>query len=92
MPNILRNQRARRIFLEEDEPEPYKEALAVAGIRGDNDAVLKRLQRFRNDLPTNQMRGQIAKLLRSDSSRSRTECELNQIVKFANQLLSREAK
>ena len=92
LPDILRNQRARKIFLDEDEPEPFKEALAVADISGDTDAAFKRLQRFRNDLATSQTKNQIAKLLRSDSSKSRTEYELNQIVKFANQLLSRAAK
>ena len=92
LPDILRNQRARKILLDENEPEPFKEALAVADISGDTDAAFKRLQRFRNDLATSQTRGQIAKLLRSDSSKSRTEYELNQIVKFANQLLSRAAK
>ena len=92
LPDILRNQSARKIFLDEDEPESFKEALAVADISGDTDAAFKRLQRFRNDLATSQTKNQIAKLLRSDSSRSRTEYELNQIVKFANQLLMRAAK
>ena len=92
LPAILSNQRARKILLDEDETEPFKEALAVADISGDTDAAFKRLQRFRNDLATSQTRGQIAKLMRSDSSRSRTEYELNQIVKFANQLLNRGAK
>ena len=92
LPDILRNQRARKILLDENEPEPFKEALAVADISGDTDAAFKRLQRFRNDLATSQTRGQIAKLLRSNSSKSRTEYELNQIVKFANQLLDRAAK
>ena len=92
LPDILRNQRARKILLDEDETEPFKEALAVADISGDTDAAFKRLQRFRNDLATSQTKTQIAKLLRSDSSRSRTEYELNQIVRFANQLLNRAAK
>ena len=92
LPDILRNQRARKILLDENEPEPFKEALAVADISGDTDAAFKRLQRFRNDLATSQTRGQIGKLLRSDTSKSRTEYELNQIVKFANQLLNRAAK
>ena len=92
LPDILRNQRARKILLDEDETESFKEALAVADISGDTDAAFKRLQRFRNDLATSQTKTQIAKLLRSDSSKSRTEYELNQIVKFANQLLNRAAK
>ena len=92
LPDILRNQRARKIFLDESEPEPFKEALAVADISGDTDAVFKRLQRFRNDLGTNQTKSQVTKLLRSDNSRSRTEYELNQIVKIANQLLKRATK
>ena len=52
LPDILRNQRARKILLDENEPEPFKEALAVADISGDTDAAFKRLQRFRNDLAT----------------------------------------
>ena len=92
LPAILSNQRARKILLDEDETEPFKEALAVADISGDTDAAFKRLRRFRNDLATSQTRVQIAKLMRSDSSRSRTEYELNQVVKFANQLLNRAAK
>jgi len=92
LPDIMRNKRARRVFFDESEPEPFKEALAVADISGDTDATFKRLQRFRNDLATSQTRGQITKLLRSDSSRGRTEYELNQIAKSANQLLSRVKK
>ena len=92
LPDILRNQRARKILLDEDETEPFKEALAVADISGDTDAAFKRLQRFRNDLANSQTKSQVTKLLRSDSSRSKTEYELNQIVKLANQLLKRAAK
>ncbi len=92
LPDIMRNKRARRVFFDENEPEPFTEALAVADVSGDTDAAFKRLQRFRNDLATSQTKGQIAKLLQSDSSRGRTEYELNQIVKFANQLLNRVKK
>ena len=90
--DIMRNKRARRVFFDESEPEPFKEALAVADISGDTDAAFKRLQRFRSDLATSQTRSQITKLLRSYSSKGRTEYELNQIVKSANQLLSRVKK
>lgn len=92
LPDIMRNKRARRIFFNESETEPFEEALAVADISGDTDAAFKRLQRFRNDLATSQTKGQITKLLQSDSSRGRTEYELNQIVKSSNQLLSRVKK
>ena len=92
LPDILRNKKARRIFFDEDEDDPFGEALAVADISGDTDATFKRLRRFRNDLATNQTKAQLGRLLRSDSSRSRTEYELNQIVKFVNQLLSRAKK
>ena len=92
LPDIMRNKRARQVFFDESEPEPFKEALAVADISGDTDAALKRLQRFRSDLATSQTKTQITKLLRSDSSRGRTEYELNQIVKFASQLLRRVKK
>ena len=92
LPDILRNQRARKIFLDEEESEPFKEALAVADISGDTDTTFKRIQRFRNELGSDQTRKQVTKLLRSDSSRSKTEYELNQIVKVANQLLKRAAR
>ena len=92
LPDIMRNKRARRIFFNESETEPFEEALAVADISGDTDAAFKRLQRFRNDLATSQTKGQITKLLQSDSSRGRTEYELNQIVKSSTQLLSRVKK
>ena len=89
LPDILRNKKARRIFFDEDEDDPFREALAVADISGDTDATFKRLRRFRSDLATSQTKAQIGRLLRSDSSRSRTEYELNQIAKSINQLLSR---
>lgn len=92
LPDILRNKKARRIFFDEDEDDPFREALAVADISGDTDATFKRLRRFRNDLATNQTKAQIGRLLRSDSSRSRTEYELNQISKSITQLLSRAKK
>ena len=92
LPDIMRNKRAKKIFFDENEAEPFEEALAVADISGDTDAVFKRLQRFRNDLATSQTKGQITKLLQSDSSRGRTEYELNQIVKSANLLLNRVKK
>ena len=89
LPDILRNKRARRIFFDEDEDDPFQEALAVADISGDTDATLKRLRRFRSDLATSQTKGQIRKLLSSDSSKGQTEYELNQIQKSVSQLLSR---
>jgi len=92
LPDILRNQRARKVFFDEDEPEPFTEALAVADLSGDTDAVFKRLQRFRNDLGTDQTKAQVIKLLRSDSSRGNTKYELEHIVTFANTLLKRANK
>ena len=92
LPDILRNKRARQIFFNENEHEPFKEALAVADISGDTDATFKRLQRFRNDLANSQTSTEIVKLLRSDSSRGQTVYELNQIGKFVSQLLNRASK
>ena len=92
LPDILRNKRARKIFFDKSESEPFREALAVADISGDTDATFKRLQRFRTDFATSQTKTQITKLLRSDSSRGRTEYELSQIMKFASQLMKRGAK
>ena len=92
LPDILSSKRARRIFFDEDEIDPFGEALAVADISGDTDKTFKRVQRFRNDLATNQTRTQIHKLLRSDSSRGKIEYELTHIVKSVNQLLDRAKK
>ena len=89
LPDIMRSKRARRIFFDESEPEPFKEALAAAEISGDTDAAFKRLQRFRNDLATSQTKTQISKLLRSKTSRGQTTYELDQIAKSVNQLLNR---
>ena len=89
LPDILRSQRARRIFLDEEEPEPFTEALAAAEMSGDTDATFKRLRRFRNELASDQARNQIVKLLRNNSSSARTRYELEQIGKSINQLLNR---
>jgi predicted transcriptional regulator len=89
LPDILRSQRARRIFLDEGEENPFKEALEVAELSGDTDAVFKRLQRFRNELGTQQTRRQIIKLLKNSQSRGNTKFELEKIVTLANQLLKR---
>lgn len=92
LPDILRNKTAKRIFFDEDEPEPFKEALAVADMSGDTDATLKRLRRFRIELANDQTKTQIQGLLRSDRSRGQTEYELQHIAKSVNQLLGRTRK
>ena len=88
LPDVLRNQRARRIFLDEED-NPFGEALAIAELSGDTDAVFKRLQRFRNDLGTQQTKRQLNQLLKSKQSRSKTKFELEKIVSVASQLLKR---
>ena len=51
--------------------------------------MFKRLQRFRNELGTQQTRRQIIKLLKNSQSRGNTKFELEKIVTLANQLLKR---
>ena len=52
LPDIMRNKRARRIFFDENEPEPFTEALAVADVSGDTDATLRDYRDFE---PTSQL-------------------------------------
>lgn len=92
LPDIMRNKRARQVFFDESEPEPFKEALAVADISGDTDAVFKQLRKFRENLANNQTKAQINKLLKSAKSRGQTRYELEKIVTVANLLLSRVKK
>ena len=92
LPDIMRNERARQVFFDKSEPEPFKEALEEANLSGDTNAAFKRLQKFRNYLVTEKVKNQIIKLLRQNSSRDRTEFELDQIAKSANKLLNRVKK
>ena len=89
LPDILSSQRSRRIFLTEEEENPFQEALAAAELSGDTDAVFKRLRRFREDLGTQQTKGQVVNLLKNEKSRGRTKYELEKIASLANQLLQR---
>jgi hypothetical protein len=92
LPDILKNKAARQVFLDQDQPEPFKEALAIADISGNTDTAYKRLNRFRNDLADTATQDQIVKLLRNDRSKGQTEYELAQIQKYVNQLLKRKYK
>ena len=92
LPDILKNKNSRKILFDEKQPEPFKESLAVADLSGDTDSSYKRLQRFRKELADKATQDQIVKLLRSTTSQARTEYELNQIVKFVNQILKRKPR
>ena len=92
LPDILNSKSARAMFFDEDEDDPFREALAIADARGDTNAVLKRLKRFRNEIATRDTKTQIGKLLKATSTKGTTEYELKQIVKLANQLLERASR
>ena len=92
LPDILKNQSARRIFLDEGESEPFREALAVAELSGDTDATYKKLRRFRTDIANVQTKRQINKLLANDSTSGKTEYELDKIARTVNQILNRARK
>ena len=89
LPAILGNRKARKIFLDEDEKDPFSEALDVADVSGDTNATYKRLERFRKELGRDDIKKQIRKLLRDAKTMGKTEYELKQITKFAGELLKK---
>lgn len=91
LPAILGNKAARKTFFDEDEEDPFKEALEIADVSGDTDAVYKRLTRFRKDLGTDDTRKQVRRLLRSSATKGKTVYELEKISKFAADLLTKGA-
>lgn len=92
LPDIMRSKRAKQVFFDESETEPFKEALAEADISGDTDEAFKRLQKFRKYLATDQTKKQIIKLLAKASTKGKTQYELDQIAKSATKLKDRVKK
>ncbi len=92
LPAIMGNKRSCKVFLDPEVEEPFEDALAIADLSGDTDAVFRRLQRFRKDLAQDTTQTQVRKLLQKDSSRGQTEYELERVVKSASQLLARNQK
>ena len=89
LPAILGNRKARKIFLNKDESDPFGEALEIANASGDTNAIYKRLERFRKDLGTVATRNQIRKLLSDSNTAGKTEFELRKISKFTSDLLKK---
>ena len=89
LPDILKNKRARRKLLDEDEDDPFGEALALAEMSGDTNKTLKQIERFHRYLGEAATKQQIRSLLRSDGTRGATEYELNQITKIIERLMKR---
>ena len=87
LPAILGNKKARRVFFDSDEQDPFGEALDIANISGDTNSTFKRLERFRKDLGTDDTRKQIGKLLRNAATKGKTEYELKRISNFVEKLL-----
>ena len=85
--DILKNKRARRKLLDED--DPFAEALALAEMSGDTNKTRKQLERFHKYLGEAPTKQQIRSLLRSDSTRGATEYELKQITKIIERLMKR---
>ena len=86
LPAILGNKKAKRIF-DQEEKEPFREAIEIADMSGDTNTTLKRLARFRTDLGTDDTRRQIRQLLRGQATRKKTEYELRKISRFVADLL-----
>ncbi len=86
---ILSNKKARGILLAEDEQDPFGEALETANISGDTDTTLKRLERYRKDLGTNETKKQIRKLLQNATTKGKTDYALRQIARLAGELRKR---
>lgn len=86
LPAILGNKKAKRIF-DQEEKEPFREAIEIADMSGDTNTTLKRLARFRTDLGTDDTRRQIKQLLRGQATRKKTEYELRKISRFVADLL-----
>ncbi len=91
LPDILRNKRATRELLDEDEDVAFNEALEIAEMSGDTNKTLKQLEKFRKYLGEDSTRRQIRNLLRSDATRGHTEYELNQIDKFIEREMQRSS-
>lgn len=87
LPAILGNRKARRVFFDSDEQDPFREALDIANISGDTNSTFKRLERFRKDLGTDDTRKQIRDLLRNAATKGKTEYELRHISNFVEKLL-----
>ena len=89
LPDILSSRRARRIFLDEEEEDPFGEALAVAEMTGDTNKTLKQIKRFRVLLGENTTSNQIRSLLRAEATKGQTEYELNHIIQFIERIKQR---
>lgn len=87
LPVVLGNKKARKIFFDKEEKEPFREAIEIADMSGDTNTTFKRLERFRTDLGTDDTRSQVRKLLRAQATRGKTEYELKQISRFVADLL-----
>ena len=90
LPAILGNKKAKKIF-DQEEKEPFHDAIEIADMSGDTNTTLRRLARFRTDLGTDDTRRQIRQLLRVQATRGKTEYELKQIAKFVADLLKGRA-
>ena len=87
LPDILGDKKARKIFLSEEENNPYNEALEIAQLSGNTDSTYKKVQRFRMDLATADTRKEIRKLLQNKNTEKKTKFELDKISKFVAELL-----
>ena len=87
--DILSNKSARTIFMDEEEPEPFVHAYAIAESRGDTNTTLKRLQQFRRLIAEDDTSQQIRSLLETDKSKGPTQYELNQITRIIERIIQR---
>ena len=92
LPDILKNKRAKKKLIEEDEITAFNEALEIAEMSGDTNKTLKQLEKFRKYLGEDPTKRQIRSLLRSDTTKGHTEYELKQIKTFTERLLNRRVQ
>ena len=89
LPVILGNKRAREVFFDEEEDEPFIEAFAIAEAKGAANTTIKRLERFRKDIGKTQRQDEILKLLKRDSTKGQTSFELKRIASIVKKLLEK---
>ena len=89
LPVILGNKRAKEVFFDKEEDEPFKEAFAIAEAKGDANTTIKRLERFRRDIGKAERQDEIEKLLKRDSTKGQTSFELKKIAGIVNKMLEK---
>ncbi len=89
LPDILKSRKAKRILLDQDEEDPFDEALAVAETTGDTSKTMKQLEKFRKYLADDSNKRQIRRLLQDEGKKGPAEYHLKQITRSIDRLVKR---